>query len=220
MSFRNTYLICWLVLLSCFNQPMAQEDDSQTQALVVVLGESLTADALMPSQTELDALREKAQGNFDALLDYRIQIAAFDSVVERIIFDYAKRNGITADETLVKQFEDKFSNELASSQQRAGETESDTASAKDISSIAQREVTKFLVEKAMYKTFGGRVVFRQSNPLMPVDAYKKLLMQYKESGQLQFNDETLEKAFWGGFSEPFKFVIPTENIDFSNPWWL
>lgn len=220
MSFRNVLLLSCFALSLCLHPAWAQQDKAQAKTLVVIFGEPLTAEDLMPAQEELDMLREKAQDNFNALLNYRIQIAAFDTVIERVLRDYAKRKNITADEALVAKFEDKFGSEFTASQTSANEESEKVASSKTIADIAQLEVLKFMVEKAMFNEFGGRVVFKQSNPLMPVDAYRSLLKQYKDSGQLTFENKALEEDFWKGFSEPFKFEVPPENISFEQPWWL
>ena len=213
MSIRKLFLLLCVATSMCFGFAWAQEDDVQDeQVLAVVLGEPITVASVLPSEAERKTMRDKAKEKYSALLDYKIQMATFDNVLERIILDYAKRNSIVADPDLTQQFENKFGGEFARNQKEG--------TSKSIQEIAKLEVIKFLVEKALYAEFGGRVIFRQSNPQMPVDAYRTLLAQYKENKQLTFDDESLETAFWDGFSEPFQYEVPAENVSFSKPWWL
>ena len=97
---------------------------------------------------------------------------------------------------------------------------SEKNSSKPIKEIAEKQVIQFQTEKALFDEFGGKVIFRQSNPQMPIDAYKALLNRYRENNQLQIIDSALREAFWNVFTPPFQYEIAPENVDFTQPWWL
>ncbi|MEM7267035.1 MAG: hypothetical protein AAF370_13950, partial [Pseudomonadota bacterium] len=126
-----------------------------------------------------------------------------------VLEDYAKQKGITVNQTLVSKFIEKFE----------GQVSSETTT-KPIKEIATKQVMQFQTEKAMYEEFGGRVIFRQSNPQMPIDAYNTLLSRYRDAGKLSIIDEDLRDAFWDVFTPPFQYEIAPENVDFTQPWWL
>ena len=75
------------------------------------------------------------------------------------------------------------------------------------------------VSKSLYETFGGDVVFQQSNPLTPVGAYKDLFEQYRSQGEFVIYDPVFKAAFWESVRMRYSNVLPQENIDYSSPWW-
>ncbi|BFT31618.1 hypothetical protein D210916BOD24_27940 [Alteromonas sp. D210916BOD_24] len=182
--------------------------------LAYVLGKAITLDSVMPQESERVEMRNNARDNYAGLLAYRIQITATNDIISLLREDYAQQKKIVVDEALQRAFVEKFGEEFNAKQPQSHH--------KTIQQIAHDEVLKYATEKAMYEEFGGRVVFTQSNPQMPVDAYNTLLTRYKDAGQLNIVDEELNRAFWAIFSEsvPFKYVIPNENINYDHPWWL
>lgn len=154
-------------------------------------------------------LKQQAKDNYAGMLDYVVRVNASNRIYELVLEDYAKQKGITVNQTLVSKFIEKFE----------GQVSSETAT-KPIKEIAAKQVIQFQTEKAMYEEFGGRVIFRQSNPQMPIDAYNTLLSRYRDAGKLSIIDEDLRDAFWDVFTPPFQYEIAPENVDFNQPWWL
>ncbi len=189
-----------------------EDTPNNTAVLATILGKTITLNSVMPSEEEREAMRSANKESYESLLAHKLRLAASEQIIRSVLEDYATKNSIEADSGLVEAFERKFSGDYSPNEH--------TSQSTSLKEIAQREVVKFLVEKAMYEAFGGKVVFTQSNPQMPLDAYKSLLMQYQQNGQLHFTDEPFAQMFWAPFSGPVKFEIPKENIDFSQPWWL
>ena len=187
-------------------EPVQQSDGN---ILAVVLGQNVTRDDAMPNEKEQKEIKEQAKENYNDMLDYVVRVNASTKIYELVLEDYAAKKGIELNQTLVTKFTEKFANQM-----------SEKNSSKPIKEIAEKQVMQFQTEKVLFDEFGGKVIFRQSNPQMPIDAYKALLNRYRENNQLQIIDSALEEAFWNVFTPPFQYEIAPENVDFTQPWWL
>ena len=193
-------------------EPQSQPEPvqhSDGNILAVVLGQNVTRDDAMPNEKEQKEIKEQAKENYNDMLDYVVRVNASTKIYELVLEDYAAKKGIELNQTLVTKFTEKFANQV-----------SEKNSSKSIKEIAEKQVMQFQTEKALFDEFGGKVIFRQSNPQMPIDAYKALLNRYRENNQLQIIDSALEEAFWNVFTPPFQYEIAPENVDFTQPWWL
>lgn len=187
-------------------EPVQQSDGN---ILAVVLGQNVTRTDAMPNEKEQKEIKEQAKENYNDMLDYVVRVNASTKIYELVLEDYAAKKGIELNQALVTKFMEKFANQV-----------SEKNSSKSIKEIAEKQVMQFQTEKALFDEFGGKVIFRQSNPQMPIDAYKALLNRYRENNQLQIIDSALEEAFWNVFTPPFQYEIAPENVDFTQPWWL
>lgn len=193
-------------------EPQSQPEPvqhSDGNILAVVLGQNVTRDDAMPNEKEQKEIKEQAKENYNDMLDYVVRVNASTKIYELVLEDYAAKKGIELNQTLVTKFTEKFANQM-----------SEKNSSKSIKEIAEKQVMQFQTEKVLFDEFGGKVIFRQSNPQMPIDAYKALLNRYRENNQLQIVDSALEEAFWNVFTPPFQYEIAPENVDFTQPWWL
>ena len=193
-------------------EPQSQPEPvqhSDGNILAVVLGQNVTHDDAMPNEKEQKEIKEQAKENYNDMLDYVVRVNASTKIYELVLEDYAAKKGIELNQTLVTKFTEKFANQV-----------SEKNSSKPIKEIAEKQVMQFQTEKALFDEFGGKVIFRQSNPQMPIDAYKALLNRYRENNQLQIIDSALREAFWNVFTPPFQYEIAPENVDFTQPWWL
>ncbi|TKB01570.1 hypothetical protein E5672_17320 [Alteromonas portus] len=209
-TIRSSLATALLILFS--NLAHAAQADGQVDkqnVLARVLNTEILMADVVPSEDELKKLKQQAKDNYADMLDYVTRVNASTRIYELVIEDYAKQKGITVNQTLVGKFIEKFE----------GQVSSETAT-KPIKDIAAKQVLQFQAEKAMYEEFGGRVIFRQSNPQMPIDAYKTLLSRYRDAGKLSIIDEDLRDAFWDVFTPPFQYEIAPTNVDFNQPWWL
>lgn len=231
MFFRTFLLSVFLLLITHAQAQSALPSSIQRQVesqdvLVVVLGQPIAVTDVLPSEDVRKQMREGANGNYAEMLSFAVDMNTSNKVLEQLLNDYATKKGIVADAQLVGKFIDKFGSENYQDNSKPVNSASedkgheDNASSKAIEEIAKHQVLKYLIEKSLYEEFGGTVIFRQSNPQMPIDAYRTLLSQYSTQGQLTFNDSELEETFWSSFKAPFKYIVPTENVDFSQPWWL
>lgn len=210
LTIRTT--LAALLLLLCSNFTFAIQADGLVvgeNVLARVLNTEIRVVDVMPSEEKRQDMKEQAKDNYAEMLEYVARVNASNKIFELVLEDYVKERGITLNQTLVSKFTDKFESQVSSE-----------TSSKSIEDIAVKQVMQFQAEKAMYKEFGGRVVFRQSNPQMPIDAYNKLLSRYRDAGKLNIVDEDLSEAFWDLFSPPYQYEIAPESVDFSKPWWL
>lgn len=209
LTIRST--LAALLLLFSNSTYAAQADGLVVGEIVLatVLNTEIRAVDVMPSEEKRQSMKEQAKDTYAEVLEYVTRVNASNKIFELVLEDYAKERGIALDQTLVNKFIDKFKSQVSSE-----------TSSKPIEEIAVKQVMQFQAEKAMFEEFGGRVVFRQSNPQMPIDGYNKLLSRYRDVGKLNIVDEDLREAFWDLFKPPYQYEIATENVDFSKPWWL
>ncbi|CAB9495561.1 hypothetical protein [Alteromonas macleodii] len=200
------------LLLLCSNSTYAAQANGLVvgeSVLATVLNTEIRAVDVMPSEEKRQDMKEQAKDNYAKMLEYVTRVNASNKIFELVLEDYAKERAIALDQTLVNKFIDKFKSQVSSE-----------TSSKPIEEIAVKQVMQFQAEKAMFEEFGGRVVFRQSNPQMPIDGYNELLSHYRDVGKLNIVDEDLREAFWDLFKPPYQYEIANENVDFSKPWWL
>ena len=193
-------------------EPQSQPEPvqhSDGNILAVVLGQNVTRADAMPNEKEQKEIKEQAKEDYNDMLDYVVRVNASTKIYELVLEDYAAKKGIELDQALVTKFVEKFANQV-----------SEKNSSKPIKEIAEKQVMQFQTEKALFDEFGGKVIFRQSNPQMPIDAYRALLNRYRENNQLEIIDSALREAFWGVFTPPFQYEIAPENVNFTQPWWL
>jgi hypothetical protein len=193
-------------------EPQSQPEPvqhSDGNILAVVLGQNVTRADAMPNEKEQKEIKEQAKEDYNDMLDYVVRVNASTKIYELVLEDYAAQKGIELDQALVTKFTEKFANQV-----------SEKNSSKPIKEIAEKQVMQFQTEKALFDEFGGKVIFGQSNPQMPIDAYKALLNRYRENNQLEIIDSALREAFWDVFTPPFQYEIAPENVNFTQPWWL
>lgn len=209
-TIRSSLATALLILSSSLAYAaQANEQVDEQGILAMVLNTEIRMADVVPSEEERKNLKQQAKDNYAGMLDYVVRANASNRIYKLVLEDYAKQKGITVNQTLVSKFIEKFESQVTS----------DTTS-KPISEIAAKQVMQYQAEKAMFEEFGGRVIFRQSNPQMPIDAYSALLSRYRDAGKLNIVDEDLREAFWDVFTPPFQYEIAPENIDFTQPWWL
>lgn len=130
-----------------------------------------------------------------------------DQIITAMVEDYAEKNGISVKEAMIDTFLSTF-------------TVSGEMSEEDKQQFAKKHVLRWLVEKQLYETFGGVVVYRPTNPNMPIEAYLTVLKTYETSGALVFANKEFGTAFWQLFEPPYELTVDKENVNFSQPWWV
>lgn len=80
-------------------------------------------------------------------------------------------------------------------------------------------VKNWKIDRALYQTYGGTVIFQQANPMEPVGAYRKLLEMHAQRGELTIDDPQLHAKFWEYYLREHPFQTPKDQVDFSVPWW-
>lgn len=215
------------------NAESVSSAEKDTTVVATLFGKPITMDDITPSEEVLTTMQRQAssRGEFNGMLALASLTELSEQIIEGVLDDYAAAHTITVDQALVEKFKEKFaSSSKVKLEQAAGDSDSansssgntDSASGGKTSSdeIAQRQVMIYLTEKHMYNALGGKVVFRQSNPQMPVEAYFNVLKEYEQSGKFEILDKSLQEGFWSPFTPPYQYELAKENIDFSKPWWL
>jgi hypothetical protein len=85
--------------------------------------------------------------------------------------------------------------------------------------VARMWVKQWKVNQALYREFGGRIVFQQAG-WEPIDAYRAVLEQYEKQKAFVVHDPSLRDAVYSYFT--LKFVYAGEKqgkFYFERPWW-
>lgn len=207
--------------------------EKDTTVVATLFGKPIIMDDITPSEDVLATMQKQAssRGEFNGMLALASLTELSEQIIEGVLDDYATQHNITVDQALVEKFKEKFaSSSKVKPEQAADDSDSSNTSSSNTGSasggktssdeIAQRQVMIYLTEKHMYNALGGKVVFRQSNPQMPVEAYFNVLKEYEQSGKFEIVDKSLQEGFWSPFTPPYQYELAKENIDFSKPWWL
>lgn len=207
--------------------------EKDTTVVATLFGKPIIMDDITPSEDVLTTMQKQAgsRGEFNDMLALASLTELSEQIIEGVLDDYAATHTITVDQALVEKFKKKFASsskvkpeQAAYDSDSANSSSSNPGSASDgktsSDEIAQRQVMIYLTEKHMYNALGGKVVFRQSNPQMPVEAYFNVLKEYEQSGKFEIVDKSLQEGFWSPFTPPYQYELAKENIDFSKPWWL
>jgi hypothetical protein len=113
-------------------------------------------------------------------------------------------------------------NELDSMLGRSGEK-----SAED--QAAQREIgaafiRQWKINQALFRQYGGRVIFQQGGP-EPLDAYRQFLEDAEKRGAFRILEPSLEPGFWRYYrTDSIHSFYPAGSDEearaFETPWWL
>jgi len=183
---------------------------SHSSTIATILDSEISLADISPDDELLAAYAKNAKTSRElALLQYRLA-ALTDKVLARVIDDYLRQQEITREETWISSFLERFSNlnEQSSEEEIAY-----------WNNIAEQQIRQWQFDKLVYDKFKGAVVFRNNHPQFPVEAYARLLTEYRDAGQLMFLDDQLGALFWQAFQPPYRFEITPENINLSAPWW-
>lgn len=85
--------------------------------------------------------------------------------------------------------------------------------------IGKSMVEMWKINQALYKIYGGRVIWQQGG-IEPVDAYRQFLEEHEKKGDFKIIDEGLREGFWAYWVTMKHIEVSKEKIDFTTPWWL
>jgi len=189
-------------------QNSESSDDEPSTVVATLFDKPITAKDITPDDEVLAEMASQASSSEEqnAMVARASLTKLSELIIEGVLDDYVVQNNLAVDAALVEKFKTKF----------AGSASEDGIS----DDVAKRQVMIFIAEKHMYNTYGGKVVFRQSNPQLPVGAYYKMLKSYEQSGKFTILDKGLADGFWTPFTPPYQYELAEENINFAQPWWL
>lgn len=85
--------------------------------------------------------------------------------------------------------------------------------------VAQMWVKQWKVNQALYREFGGRIIFQQAG-WEPIDAYRALLDRYKQEKLYVVHDPTLQEAVYRYFKHNFVYADDKKaKFYFEKPYW-
>jgi hypothetical protein len=90
--------------------------------------------------------------------------------------------------------------------------------------VAAAFIRQWKINQALYRDYGGRIIFQQGGP-EPLDAYRRFLEEQQRKGAFAIADKALEAAFWRYYrSDNIHSFYPAGSAEearaFATPWWL
>jgi len=107
---------------------------------------------------------------------------------------------------------------IAEDQGKEKATERDPDEAK----MAREFVRTWKVNRALFKQYGGRVIFQQAGP-EPLDAYRDFFREQEAKGSFRITDEEAKATFWKYFTDEkmHTFLDAKDGAQAMEiPWWL
>jgi hypothetical protein len=101
---------------------------------------------------------------------------------------------------------------------RAGTPESDAAERQ----VASAFIEQWKVNQAMFRQYGGRVIYKQGGA-EPLDAYHEFLKAAQKSGEFRIINKEFEPALWSYYTtDSIHTFIPESEKEraINTPWWL
>lgn len=85
--------------------------------------------------------------------------------------------------------------------------------------VAEHWVRVWKLNQALYREYGGRIIFQQAG-WEPIDAYRKLLDQYATKKAFVIHDPALRAAVYSYFDHKFVYADETKaRFYFEKPYW-
>jgi len=90
--------------------------------------------------------------------------------------------------------------------------------------VAAAFIRQWKINRALYRQYGGRIIFQQGGP-EPLDAYREFLEAQQKQGGFRILDKSLETEFWRYYvNDNIHSFYPAgsqeETQAFETPWWL
>ena len=98
------------------------------------------------------------------------------------------------------------------------------AALKNKQTVAKAFIEQWMINKALYQQYGGRIIFQQGGP-EPLDAMRDFLKEQQQKGAFKIFEKSFEAPFWEYFVTDskhsfFKQGSKDEKQAFDQPWWL
>ncbi len=209
LSFHLNLLAILLLAQPAYSLTVPQKKE---QPVAKVLEQEVFIKQIEPPLDE----RRKAQRKYKSpeyqkwLLDYRVDNLV-SVILNPLLKQYAAAHGISA---APDEIEGCIRVVFADYPNKDKPTER-----KIIRALAEQEVIQWKVSGALYKQYGGPVIFQQANPFEPIGAYQKFLEEHEQHKAFVIFNPQLRQAFWKYFTADHD-AIPPEQINYDLPWWL
>jgi len=122
-----------------------------------------------------------------------------------------------------KQLEDElnFLRQMQQTARKADKQAGESGRTAAETQMARAIIGLWRVNRALYKQYGGRVIYQQGGP-EPLDAYYKFLQAAQQAGKFRILNREFESAFWSYYSDDSKHKFYPENEKdqaINTPWW-
>ena len=106
----------------------------------------------------------------------------------------------------------------------AAANEDPQASQKDREQVAAAFIRQWKINRALFRQYGGRVIFQQGGA-EPLDAYRRFLEAQEKRGRFAIADEVFAKKFWDYYRNDARHSFyPPGSVQAAQaieiPWWL
>jgi hypothetical protein len=150
-----------------------------------------------------------------------------DVVLQKLTDRYATDKGIEVTDAEKAAYIEHMRAALSKDPNFSGPLPGSEESAEDKAAraeIAAAFVRQWKINGALYKQYGGRIIFQQGGP-EPLDAYRKFLEESAARGDFRIANPDLEAAFWRYYRDDsihdfFKPGSAEEAKAFADPPWL
>ncbi len=90
--------------------------------------------------------------------------------------------------------------------------------------VATAFIRQWKINQALYREYGGRIIFQQGGP-EPLDAYHRFLEEQQHEGAFEILNKGLGAAFWRYYlTDAIHSFYPSGSEEeakaFKEPWWL
>ncbi len=142
------------------------------------------------------------------------RMAAF--VWEPLKKRYLKEHKIEATAAEVEEFV-RIMRQLDEKPKATPREEADDKAAWEV--VGRHMVIQWKFSRALYKQYGGTVIFQQGNPREPVGAYRKFLEEMQRRKCFEIFDRKDRDQFWEYYTRDHPHVVPPDEVNFEKPWW-
>jgi hypothetical protein len=85
-------------------------------------------------------------------------------------------------------------------------------------------IRQWKINRALYRQYGGRIIFQQGGP-EPLDGYRRFLEEQQKRGDFEILDKSFDKKFWDYYrNDDIHSFYPAGSEEeakaFATPWWL
>jgi len=131
---------------------------------------------------------------------------------------FSEQNHIVVTESEIKAFNKKF--EAFNPKEELANSSTTLQERKIMHDLAQAMVLNWKINKALYKKYGGDVIFQQANPLEPIGAERQFLQEQEKAGSFQILDAQEHTKFFNYYLQSHhSFIIPPSKVNYDIPWW-
>ena len=158
------------------------------------------------------------EGKQEADMRVRNELEARSGEVQKAL----QQDGLPDEER--KQFEGElqFLQQMQQTARDADKQNGDSGRSAAETQMARAIIGLWKVNKALYKQYGGRVIYQQGGA-EPLDAYYKFLKLAREKGEFKILNKDFESVLWNYYSSDSKHKFYPENERdqaINTPWWL